>query len=474
MKRNISALAATVLLLSGCVSMAPDYQRPGMPVATAWPTGPAYGNETGQDTADKPAASIGWQDFALDPRLRAVLALGLEHNRDLRVAALNIERARAQYQIRSADTLPSVGASGSTTTQRVPADLAPSGEAGISRQYSARIAVSAYELDLFGRVRSLRDEALQRYLATEEARRSVQLGLVVEIANAYLSLGADNERLVLARHTLENRKAAYQLMKRRHELGTASMLDLRQAQTVMEGAKVDVARFTSDVAQGMNMLTLLVGALVPPDLLPSEQGDGRLTLAGLDAGLPSEVLRQRPDVLEAEHLLQAANANIGAARAAFFPSITLTASAGTASSALSSLFDAGTGFWSFVPQIHLPIFDNGRNRANLRVSEADRDIAVATYEKSIQNAFREVADALARQGTIDDQVDAQSALVEAAGDYQALSQTRFERGLDHYLNVLDAQRSLYAAQQGLIDLRQARNSNHILLYKALGGGWQGP
>jgi len=468
---SLTSIAAA-MLLAGCTSMAPSYQQPSPPVSAEWPIGPAYGKDGGEAAAEVPlAADIAWQQFILDADLRKIVSMSLENNRDLRVAALNIDRARAQYQIRRADQFPSIGMSGSGTSQRLPADLASTGEAGISRQYSAGVGMSAYELDLFGRVRSLRDEALQRYLATQEARNAVQLSLVAEVANAYLTLGADQERLQLARQTLKNQQDAYALIRRSHELGVASMLDLRQAQTVVESARVDAARFTSQIAQDKNALVLLVGGNVPDELLPTSQHDDKVTLAQLNAGIPSQVLQRRPDVVEAERLLQAANATIGAARAAFFPRISLTASAGTTSSALSGLFDGGSGFWSFVPQINIPIFEGGRNRANLRVSEVDRDIALAQYEKSIQAAFREVADGLAQRGTLDEQLNAQTALVDASADNHVLSTARFNSGVDSYLNVLDAQRSLYAAQQDLISLRLTKNSNHVTLYKALGGGW---
>ncbi|MBP6019955.1 MAG: AdeC/AdeK/OprM family multidrug efflux complex outer membrane factor [Burkholderiaceae bacterium] len=473
MKHLTLASLGAALLLAGCTSMAPNYERPAAPTDTAWPTGPAYKQQAGTSLAPGAmvAADIAWQDFIIDENLKAVVRLALENNRDLRVAALNIDRARAQYQIQRADSFPSIGISGEGASQRLPAEVSPTGQAGISRQYSAGVGTSAYELDLFGRVRSLNEDALQRYLATEESRKTVQLSLVAEVANAYLFLGADQERLQLAGRTLESHKTSYQLIRRSHELGVASMLDLRQSQTLVESARVDVARFTSQVAQDKNALILLVGGPLPDDLLPQSQNDDRVTLAELDAGVPSEVLLRRPDVLQAERLLQAANANIGAARAAFFPRISLTASAGTTSSALSNLFDGGTGFWSFMPQLHLPIFEGGRNRANLRVSQVDRDIAQAQYEKAIQIAFREVADGLAQRGTLDEQLAAQTALVDASADNHVLSDARYRRGIDSYLNVLDAQRSLYAAQQNLITLRLTKNSNHVTLYKALGGGW---
>lgn len=469
---KFSSLIAA-LVLAGCTTMAPDYERPAAPVGTDWPSGPAYdlSEQAGAESGGTMAADIDWQDFIVDPKLHKIVRLALDNNRDLRVATLNIERARAQYRIQRSDSFPSVGVSGEGASQRLPADVSPSGQAGISRQYSAGIGTSAYELDLFGRVRSLNEDALQRYLATEESRKATQLSLVAEVAYVYLTLGANQERLQLAEQTLKSQQQSYGLIRRSHELGVASMLDLRQAQTLVESARVDVARFTSQIEQEKNALVLLVGEQLSDDLLPHKQYDNQVTLTELSVGLPSEVLLRRPDVLEAERLLQAANANIGAARAAFFPRISLTASAGTTSSALSDLFDGGTGFWSFIPQLHLPIFEGGRNVANLRVSEVDREIAQTQYEKAIQVAFREVADSLADRGTLDEQLDAQTALVEASADRKALSDARYQGGIDSYLNVLDAERSLYAAQQDLITLRLAKNSNHVTFYKVLGGGW---
>lgn len=471
MKHLTLVSLAAALVLAGCTSMAPNYEQPALPVAGDWPEGSAYAESDGAAASTLRVADIAWQEFILDENLRTIVSMALENNRDLRVAALNIDRARAQYRIQRADSFPSIGISGSGTSQRLPADLNASGEAGITRQYNAGIGVSAYELDLFGRVRSLNEDALQRYLATEESRKTVQISLVAEVANAYLTLGSDQERLQLAERTLESQRNSYALTRRSHELGVASMLELRQAQTLVESARVDVARFTSQIAQDKNALVLLVGGPLSDALLPQSQKDDRVTLTQLDAGVPSEVLLRRPDVVEAERLLQAANANIGAARAAFFPRISLTASAGTSSSALSGLFEGGSGTWSFMPQLYLPIFEGGRNRANLEVSQVDRDIAQARYEKAIQSAFREVADSLAQRGTLDEQLDAQNALVEASADRQSLSDARYRQGVDSYLNVLDAERSLYAAQQDLISLRLVKNSNQVTLYKALGGGW---
>lgn len=469
MKPNASALClplAAALLAGGCATMAPPYARPAAPVASAWPAGEAYGSPAAGAPA---AADLPWQDFFADAKLRSVLALALEQNRDLRAAALNVERSRAQYQIQRADLLPRVNATAGAAAQRVSADLSPTGDAVVSHQYTVGAGVAAWELDLFGRVRSLKDRALAQYLATEEARRGVRLSLLAEVATRYLALGADLERLRLSRETLAAQEASYGLVQRRFEFGVSSELDLQQAATSVETARGDVARYTAQAAQDRNALDLLTGAAVPPELLPQELG-AAAAVKDLSPGLPSEVLQRRPDLLAAEGQLKAANANIGAARAAFFPRITLTTSAGLGSTELAGLFDGGAGIWSFLPQITVPIFAGGANRAGLAAAEADRAIALAQYEKAIQGAFREVADALAVQGTVGAQLSAQEALVEAASASYRLSDARYRGGVDSYLAVLDSQRALYGAQQGLITVRLARLANLVTLYRVLGGG----
>lgn len=461
-----SAASFALLALSAC-TLAPGYSRPEAPVPSSWPEGPAYQTPaaTGQAAIDLP-----WQEFFADPQLRQVIALALENNRDLRVAVLNIERSRALYQVRRADLLPQIDAVGTGSGQRLPADLSGTGEAATVHQYHADLAVSAYELDLFGRVRSLKDQALESYLATAEAQRSARLSLIGEVASAWLTLAADRERLTLARETLASHLATFELTRRRYEAGIASALDLNEARTSVEAARVEIARYTNLVAQDQNALDLLAGAPVPADLLPAALSAQLAAVGDLPTGLPSETLLERPDIIQAEHLLKGYNANIGAARAAFFPRITLVSSLGTGSSELSGLFKDGSLAWSFAPSISLPIFDAGRNRANLQVAQADRDIAVARYEQAIQKAFREVADALARRGTIDEQLAAQQALSAATGESYRLAQLRFEKGIDSYLVVLISQRSLYLAQQGLIGARLARLDNQVTLYKVLGGG----
>lgn len=469
---RLTLLAAAAL--AGCMNLAPTYERPAAPVAAGWPQGEAYGEPAA--AGGVAASELAWREVFVDAPLQRTIELALSNNRNLRVAALNIEQARAQYQIQRADLFPTVAASGEAVHQRTPADLSQAGRAVTSHTYSAGIGFSTYELDLFGRVRNLNEQALQQFFATEEARRSTQISLVAEVANVYLTATADGELLRLARDTLASQEASYKLAQRSHELGVASALDLRQAQTSVEVARADVARYTRALAQDLNALALLVGAPLPADVRPGGVQPEDLQwidrLAELPAGLPSEVLQRRPDVLQAERQLQAANATIGAARAAFFPRISLTASAGVASSSLSDLFQGSARTWSFVPQVSLPIFDAGRNRANLEVSKTQRDIALAQYELAIQSAFREVADALAARGTFDEQLAAQQALVDATGETYRLSQARYRSGVDSYLAVLDAQRSLYAAQQSLITLRLSRSANLVTLYKVLGGGWQ--
>ena len=467
MKRLSTLTLAVAMALGGC-SLIPTYERPAAPVPSTYPSAPAAAANA---TA---AADIGWRDLFTDDRLRQLIALALANNRDLRVAVLNIEQSRAQYRIQGAALLPSVEASGSGSASRTPADSSPTGQAGVSRQYSATIGFSAYELDLFGRIRSLNEQALQTFLATDEARRSTQISLVAEVAANYLTLAADLERLKLARVTLQSQRDSYALTKRTAELGAASELTLRQAQTSVETARFDVARYTSQVALDRNALALVVGAQPAEALLPTGLDDALAALDArreLPAGLPSDLLQRRPDVLQAERQLRAANANIGAARAAFYPRISLTASAGTGSADLGNLFKSGQGTWSFAPSISLPIFDGGANKASLDSATASRDITVAQYEKSIQTAFREVADALAQRATLGEQLDAQQALVDATGASYTLSDARFKRGLDSYLSVLDSQRSLYTAQQNLIGTQLSRVSNLVTLYKVLGGGW---
>ncbi|MBB3796379.1 multidrug efflux system outer membrane protein [Xanthomonas arboricola] len=476
-RMTLTAIAVAGVL-SGCTLM-PRYARPDAPVPERFAGTELSTASTTTDTAIPgqaiDIANIGWRQVFTDPALQQVIALALENNRDLRVAALNIEVARAQYRVERAALLPAVQGTGTANNARTPSELAIPGQPQVFRTYSANIGVSAYELDLFGRVRSLKEQALQQFLSTAEARRSTHISLVAEVATAYLTLAADQQLLQLAQSTLSSQGDSYRLQQRSFELGVASQLSLRQAQTTVETARVDVERYTAQVAQDRNALVLLVGTQVPAELLPQALPDGASVdgnvLASVPAGLPSQLLQRRPDILEAERNLRAANANIGAARAAFFPSISLTASTGSSSSSLSNLFDSGTRAWSFVPTLMLPIFNAGRNRANLDMAKANRDIEVAQYEKAIQSAFREVSDALAQRETLGRQLQAQQALVDATADSYRLSQARFERGVDSYLQALDAQRALYSAQQNLITTQLSRFTNLATFYKAMGGGW---
>ncbi len=470
--KRITALClplGAVLWLAGCATMAPKYTRPIAPVPTAWPNGPAY-KETSGKPSEKAVADIPWQEFFLDPNLRELIGMALNNNRDLRVAVLNIERSRAQYQIQRSDLFPKIDAVADENVQRLPKTLSGIGRAEIVRQYSVGLGLSSYELDLFGRIRSLKDQALEQYLATEQARRAVQISLVAQVASTYLDIAADWEWQRLAMETLTNQQANYRLVKSRFDAGVASALDLQQAQISVDAARVDIARYMAVEAQDENALNLVVGSPVPAGLLPQSLNEAQAAFRDITPGLPSDVLLNRPDILQAEDLLMGANANIGAARAAFFPRITLVSSVGVGSDDLVGLFKPGSFAWKFAPQISIPIFNAGSNRANLRAAEVDRDIAVAGYEKAIQTAFREVADALADRGTIDDLVAARQSLTDATAESYRLSQARYEKGVDSYLSVLIFQRALYAAQQNLIGARLSRMTNSVTLYKVFGGG----
>lgn len=461
MNKTTLTVLAGALLSGACGSLAPTEVRPDAVLPQTW---------SAPSTAQASAATQGWREFISDAKLQKLIALALQNNRDLRVAALNVEKTQAQLQIQQADLLPTIKAGAAESAQRISTGQASATSNALTRTYTANVGFSAYELDFFGKVRSLGDQALQQYLATDEARRSAQISLVAQVAGTYLALAADMQRRDLAAATLQSQMDSLKLNQRRFELGATSRLTVTQAQTTVEAARGDLANYRGRVVQDENALTLLLGSALPTDLLPAPALSSVTALQAVPAGLPSDLLQLRPDILAAEHQLKAANANIGAARAAFFPSITLTSSAGLASNALSGLFKSGSYAWSFLPQISLPIFDSGRNAANLQVAKINRDISVAQYDKAIQTAFREVADALALQGVLDEQLAAQRALVDASAESFKLSDARFQKGADSYLTVLDAQRSLYAAQQNLIGVRLARETNLVTLYKALGGG----
>ncbi len=459
----IALLAATI---GACATMAPEYRRPEPPVPATFPGAVPTAGGAGD------LAAVAWREYFADEHLRAVIDIALANNRDLRIAALNIDKARAQYQIQQATLYPAVNATGNENAQYLGGELTTSAQTTIIHQYSATVGFTAWELDFFGRIRSLNQQALEEYLATEEARRSVQISLVAEVARTWLALAAERERLALARNTLEARQKSLDLTRRSFEGGVASALDVAEARTLAEGARGEAARLVGIVAQDENALVLLVGAPVPMPLQPVRLNDALTVLADAPAGLSSEVLLRRPDILRAEHQLQAANASIGAARAAFFPRISLTAAAGTASLSLDNLFGAGSGVWSFAPQISVPIFNAGSLAANLEATEVQRAIAVAQYEKSIQNAFREVADVLAERATLAEQLDARRGLVDATAETFRLYEARYRAGLDGYLGLLVAQRSLFVAEQELIAVRYVDAANRVALYRTLGGGWQ--
>jgi multidrug efflux system outer membrane protein len=466
MMRNAFSIILIIIFLAGC-TLAPKYAKPQAPIPVNWPTGTAY-RETKAAAGAATAPELKWREFFTDEKLQKIIETALDNNRDLRLAALNVERARALYGIQRAELLPSVNAVGSESKQRVPADLSVTGKTTTTQRYDVTLGISSWEIDFFGRIRSLKDRSLEEYLATEQARRSAQILLVSAVADAYLTLTADRENLKLAESTLETQEATYNLIRRRYEVGLASELDLHRARTQVDSARGDMARFTQLVAQDENALNLLVGSSVPSEFLPADL-DSVSPPKEISPGMSSEVLLRRPDIMAAEHQLKAANAFIGAARAAFFPRISLTTAVGTASQELSGLFKSGSGTWSFTPQMVMPIFD-ARTWAALKVSKADREIVLAQYEKAIQTAFREVADALAVRGTVDEQLSAQQSLVNAVAETYRLSNVRYVKGIDSYLGVLDAQRSLYAAQQGLITVRLVRLVNRVELYAVLGGG----
>jgi len=467
MKRNLLLLMGTIVAILGGCTLAPEYSRPAGPVPVDWPSGAAY-EQAMPSPAAPAAADLPWRDFFPDDRLQKVIEAALENNRDLRLAALNVEKARALYGIQRAEILPSVQAAGSGAIERVPADLSSTGSARTSEKYSVNLGVTSWEIDFFGRIRGLKDRALEEYLATDEARRSARNLLISAVAGAYLALAADRETLGLVESTLKAQEDSYRLIRKRYDVGFASEIDLRRAQSQVDAVRGDVARLAQRTAQDENALNLLAGSPLHRELLPAAL-DGIRPPREISFGLPSEILLRRPDVLAAEHRLKAAHANIGAARAAFFPRISLTTAIGTASADLSGLFGSGSGTWLFAPQIAMPIFD-ARTWAAYDVTKAEREISVAQYEKTIQTAFREVADALAARGTLDRQIAAQQSLVEAVAETGRLADLRYTGGIDSYLSVLDAQRSLYSAQQGLIALRLARLANLVTLYKALGGG----
>jgi len=449
-KRPITLLIS--LLLTGC-SLAPDYQRPAAPIPASY------------DTTTSAAAqqATGWQQVFTDPALQKLIDSALQNNRDLRVAILNVEAYQAQYRIQRAAQLPTIAASGAQTRQL--------SYGAISNKDTATIGISAYELDLYGRLKNLKDQALENYLAQEETQRSTQLTLIANVATAYMTLLADQDLLQLTEQTAKSYAQSYQLTEQRYRAGISSSLDLSQSRSSLESVNASLAQYRRQVALDKNALRLLVGTEIPTGLSAGLPPQDLTLLAPLGAEMPSSLLTRRPDILAAEHALKAANANIGAARAAFLPAISLTANAGSTSSSLNKLFDGGSGSWLFEPSIDLPIFDWGTREAQLDVAKIQEKVEVATYEKAIQTAFREVADGLVAQDGYHDQLQAQQALVDATRSYYQQAQNRYEKGVDSYLTLLDAQRSLFTAEQGLVSTRLALLSNRVSLFKALGGGW---
>ncbi|MBS1877767.1 MAG: efflux transporter outer membrane subunit [Acidobacteria bacterium] len=458
-------LVPCALLLAACAPQKQTYKAPPPPVPETWNTGLPASEPAG---AASPA-DLKWADFFLDDRLRQVVKLALDNNRNLRLAALNVEKAQALFRIQRARQFPTVNAGATGDAYRIPRDMTSNDKAYTYETMQIGVQVSSWEADLFGRIRSLKQQALEQYLATEQGRISTQLALVSEVATAYLALGADRDNLRLAQATLDAQKATYDLVRQTRDKGLKSDLEVSQSQSQVEAAQVDVVRFTGLLTLDENALTLLVGAPVPESLLPRELGPAE-ALKEVAAGLPSGVLLRRPDIVSAEHQLKAAYANIAAARAAFFPTIVLTGGGGITSSALSQLFSPRALTWQFAPQITVPIFDSGIRKTNYQVAELDRDAAVAQYEQAIQVAFREVSDALSQRGRLLEQQSAQQALVNTLGETYRLTEARYKAGVDNYLSVLVAQRSLYAAQQAMVGIRLSRLGNLVILYKVLGGG----
>jgi multidrug efflux system outer membrane protein len=458
---QLSAALLVVGVLSGC-TLAPTYQRPQAPVEATY-------SADAQGLPAHDAISMGWREFFPDQRLQALIRAALEHNSDLRTAILNIEQARAQYDISRADLLPSLNATSSATRTRYSASQSSTGAPITFRSYQVGVSVPAYELDFFGRVRSLKDAALATYLATEEARQSAQISLVAQVAQAYLAERSYAEQLKLAQQTLESRQSDYDLGKKRFDVGASSALDLRLTETLVHSARVSVATLVRQRAQAEEALTLLVGKKVK-DLPAGDDLSLQHIVTDIPAGLPSDLLTRRPDIRQAEQSLLSANANIGAARAAFFPQISLTGSYGSASGSLSGLFESGSGAWSFGPSLSLPIFDFGRRSANLDLAEVRKNLAVVAYEKAIQTAFSEVANALIARSTLEDQIVAQEDFLKAEQERLKLTELRYKNGISSSVDLADAARELFSAQQALIQARQLRLNNAIDLYKALGGG----
>lgn len=457
------ALLALAVTLAGC-SLAPSYQRPEAPVANAW-------NAPVEATSSTAADALDWQTFIVDPELRRVVQASLDNNRNLRQALLDIEAARAQYRVQRADRLPSLNATANGNRQRLPADLSNTGRSEVVSTYQVGLGLTEYELDLFGRVRNLSESALETYLATAEATRATQISLIAEVIQAYLTRDGALRRLALVEQTLETRQDSLELITRRREAGTATALDYQEALGLAEQAKAERESTERQLRQAENALVLLIGTVDAQQYLPAKPRDTLLVLQDIAPGTPSALIERRPDILASEHRLRARNADIGAARAAFFPRVSLTGSVGSSSSELSGLFDGGSRSWSFAPTLSLPIFAGGRNRANLDLAEVRKDAAIASYEGTIQGAFREVADALAATDTLRREEAARLALANSSDAAMALAKARYEGGVDDHLRYLDAQRSNFNDQATLIQISTDRQVALADLFRALGGGW---
>jgi NodT family efflux transporter outer membrane factor (OMF) lipoprotein len=472
---KLSALIVCSLSLTACINLAPYFRPPEAPVPATLGT---------VDNDQKALTELGWQSFITDKRLQQVVDLSLKNNRDLQVATLNIEKARAQYQVQRADLFPTVAATLSETASKGLSNVGNNGNVSagtvaasnnnsgnVSHVYRATVGFSAYELDLFGRIRNLNAQALQTFYSQEENRKSTQISLVAEVATAWLTVAADKKRLDIAQQTLKSQQDTYDINQKMFDLGVANALTLKQLQTSVDNARVAVATYNIQIKQDINALNLLAGSVVPAAWLPDSSLSSVALATPLPRGISSKTLQQRPDVRAAEHLLEGANANIGALRAAFFPTISMTTTIGTASTELDGLFGPGSRIWTFVPQISLPIFNAGRNRSNLTIGEKNQQILLAQYEKTVQTAFREVADVLAQREGLQAQLEAQQSLNGAAAEAFKLADARFKNGVDSYLVVLDAQRTLYTAEQSLVTLQLSDAASQLTLYKVFGGGW---
>lgn len=461
---KLTVIACSLAVCAGC-TMAPKYERPAAPVAATFPTGEAY-----KDVMTTAAPLPDWKVFITNPKAKKVVEMALANNRDLRVAILNIEKARAAYGIQRSALMPSVAAGLQENAAKTPSMMSATGSSYVSHTYQANLASTAWELDLFGRVRSLSEAALQQFFSAEENRAAAQNALIAQVATSWINLGAQKEFLRLQKITLQSQEESFKLMSDSYRLGASSLLELEQARTTVATARAAVAQYERSLAQAQNALNLVVGSQVPADLEPNNLEEATNYGAIAPAGLSSDILLNRPDIKAAEHDLMSANANIGAARANFFPRISLTAGIGSSSRHLSDLFDAGTGLWTFAPSVSLPIFTGGANLSTLRQAEAQQKIMVATYEKTVQNAFAEVSDALATVGTVNRQCAALKDLVNATETAYRLSQSRYKNGLDGFLTVLESQRQMVAAQTNYISAESNRLSSGVMLYKVLGGG----